>query len=212
MGVAASPTGIRALVLPTATRQAVEKALAPRWRSSLEVRRSGTGGEAGRRRAHRPRSGTSNLERLLREAKRQIERYLGGQSHTVECPLDLSEGTPFQRRVWRVTRRIPYGQVRSYQWVASKVGGTRYARAVGAALKANPVPLLVPCHRVVARDAALGGFSGGLSVKRKLLELEGALALLKQGARPAAMGRRQVQRGAFSPAPGLSRTAGWGSV
>ncbi len=75
--------------------------------------------------------------------------------------------------------RIPYGRVRSYHWIAAKVGGKKYARAVGNALGANPVPLIVPCHRVVAHDGSLGGFSCGLAVKRKLLDLEGTLKQLK---------------------------------
>jgi O-6-methylguanine DNA methyltransferase len=82
--------------------------------------------------------------------------------------------------VWQTALRIPYGRARSYHWIASKVGGKKYARAVGNALGTNPVPLIVPCHRVVAHDASLGGFSGGLKTKRRLLELEGTLPLLKQ--------------------------------
>jgi O-6-methylguanine DNA methyltransferase len=92
--------------------------------------------------------------------------------------------------VWRTALRIPYGRARSYHWIASKVGGRRYARAVGHALGANPLPLIVPCHRVVAHDASLGGFSGGLKTKRRLLELEGTLALLTSGKRRVARGER----------------------
>lgn len=94
-------------------------------------------------------------------------------------PVDLSSGTGFQRRVWRSIERIPYSRVRSYQWVAARVGGKHYARAVGMALGANPVPLLIPCHRIVAQDGSLGGFSCGLNYKRLLLQLEGSLALLR---------------------------------
>jgi methylated-DNA-[protein]-cysteine S-methyltransferase len=108
-----------------------------------------------------------------------VAAYLAGKRHTLDFPIDLSAGTSFQRRVWQTALRIPYGRARSYQWIASKVGGKRYSRAVGNALGANPVPLIVPCHRVVAQDASLGGFSGGLAVKRKLLDLEGTLKQLK---------------------------------
>jgi len=119
-----------------------------------------------------------NLEPVLRDAQRQLRRYLAGRSRALDFPVDLSGGTPFQRKVWQTALRIPYGRVRSYRWIASKIGGTRYARAVGNALGANPVPLIVPCHRVVSQDASLGGFSCGVAVKRKLLDLEGTLKQL----------------------------------
>jgi O-6-methylguanine DNA methyltransferase len=76
-------------------------------------------------------------------------------------------------------QRVPYGKIRSYQWVAARVGGSQYARAVGNAVGANPLPIVIPCHRIVAHDASLGGFSGGLSMKRKLLSLEGTLPMLR---------------------------------
>ena len=76
---------------------------------------------------------------------------------------------------------LPYGKLRSYQWVATRVGGRQYARAVGNAVGANPLPIVVPCHRIVAHDATLGGFSGGLPTKRKLLTLEGTLVQLQHG-------------------------------
>lgn len=161
MGLAASAKGVRAVVLAKPSRPSVERALHP------VVSRNG-----------RPAAGTSAM---LRDAQRQVLSYLAGRSRTLDFPIDLSAGTPFQRRVWRAALRIPYGRARSYRWIASKVGGTRYARAVGNALGSNPVPLIVPCHRVVAHDASLGGFSCGLSVKRNLLELEGTLALLQRG-------------------------------
>ena len=88
-------------------------------------------------------------------------------------------GTPFQRRVWLVLLRVPYGTLRSYQWIASCVGGRHYARAVGSAVCANPLPVMIPCHRIVAQDASLGGFSCDLPMKRKLLKLEGTLFKLR---------------------------------
>ena len=179
MGLAASGKGVRAIVLPKSSRQAVERALAKRPGSKFEVRSLGNGGRAGQREEQNPQPRTSNLERVLREAQQQLHAYLAGASRTLDFPVDLSSGTPFQRRVWRTALRIPYGRARSYQWIASKVGANRAARAVGGALGANPVPLIVPCHRVVAHDASLGGFSGGLPVKRRLLDLEGTLPLLK---------------------------------
>jgi O-6-methylguanine DNA methyltransferase len=116
----------------------------------------------------------------LRDARTQVTAYLAGKRHRLDFPIDLSAGTSFQRRVWQTALRIPYGRARSYQWIASKVGGKRHSRAVGNALGANPVPLIVPCHRVVAQDASLGGFSCGLAVKRKLLDLEGTLSQLRR--------------------------------
>ena len=82
---------------------------------------------------------------------------LPGRRNTFDVPLDLSQGTSFQRQVWRTLQRVPYGKLRSYQWIARRVGGRHYARAVGNAVGANPLPIVVPCHRIVAHDASLGG-------------------------------------------------------
>ncbi len=115
---------------------------------------------------------------LLTEARTQLLAYFEGTRRAFSLPVDMSAGTPFQRKVWKAITRIPYGRVRSYQWVATRVGGKHYARAVGMALGANPVPIVVPCHRIIAQDGSLGGFSCGLPVKRRLLKLEGTLAQL----------------------------------
>jgi len=178
MGLAASAKGVRAIVLAKPSRHAVERALARRPDSTFDVRRSSRATES-KKASSFPEPRTPNPEPILRDAQRQVMRYLAGKSRTLDFPIDLSDGTPFQRRVWQTALRIPYGRARSYQWIASKIGGRRYSRAVGNALGANPVPLIVPCHRVVAHDASLGGFSCGLTVKRKLLDLEGTLSLLK---------------------------------
>lgn len=114
-------------------------------------------------------------------AQAQLLDYIAGKRRTFDVPLDLSRGTVFQRQVWRALLRVPYGKLRSYQWVALRVGGRQYARAVGNAVGANPLPIIVPCHRIVAHDATLGGFSGGLPTKRKLLTLEGTLVQLQRG-------------------------------
>ena len=110
--------------------------------------------------------------RSLGKLIRQLQAYASGKPVRFTAPLDLSAGAPFQRKVWLVLRTIPRGQTRSYAWVAQKIGKPRAARAVGAACAANPVPILVPCHRVVASDGSLGGYSGGLHMKKRLLELE----------------------------------------
>jgi methylated-DNA-[protein]-cysteine S-methyltransferase len=153
MALEATPRGISRIVLPRAGRRAAERAL---------------GAPRAARRSSPPRAATSRLK----EARAQILEFLAGRRRRLAFPLDLSDGTPFQRRVWRAIRAIPYGRVRSYQWAAERVGGARYARAVGLALGANPVPLIVPCHRILASDGSLGGFTGGLATKRRLLALE----------------------------------------
>lgn len=108
-----------------------------------------------------------------REAIRQVLQYLEGKRDVFDLPLDL-RGTPFQRAVWRAVAEIPYGETRSYQRVARSVRRPRAVRAVGAANGANPVPLVVPCHRVIASGGGLGGYGGGLDAKRRLLAMEQA--------------------------------------
>ncbi|MDA1195476.1 MAG: methylated-DNA--[protein]-cysteine S-methyltransferase [Planctomycetota bacterium] len=106
------------------------------------------------------------------DAARVLRDYLGGGPSPTEVPTVLPE-VGFSTRVWRELARIPYGKTRTYGAIARLVRKPRAARAVGQACGRNPVPLLVPCHRVLAADRKLGGFSGGLDTKRLLLELEG---------------------------------------
>jgi O-6-methylguanine DNA methyltransferase len=107
-------------------------------------------------------------------AVQQILEYLGGKRSAFELPLDL-RGTPFQLRVWEALLAIPYGETRSYGDVARALGlPLRAARAVGTANGANPCAIVVPCHRVVAAGGKLGGYGGGLPLKRRLLALEHA--------------------------------------
>lgn len=87
----------------------------------------------------------------------------------------LKGATPFQKKVWKVLQTIPYGETRTYKWVAQKIGKPRAVRAVGQACGANPLPLIIPCHRVVASGGKLGGFSLGVAMKKRLLKLEGIL-------------------------------------
>jgi len=117
--------------------------------------------------------GNNRLEIRLEEFQR--EAYLHGKRQEFDLPLDFDGRTVFHQKVWETLRRIPYGRVRSYGWVARKVGKPQAARAVGAACGANPLPLVVPCHRVVAGDGSLGGFAGGLKLKKRLLVLEGVI-------------------------------------
>lgn len=104
--------------------------------------------------------------------KKTLESYLRGTEHRLDVPLDLAAGTSFQRKVWEAARTIPYGVASSYEDVARRAGYPRASRAVGNALGANPVPIVVPCHRVIHADRSIGGFSSGLTWKRFLLELE----------------------------------------
>jgi methylated-DNA-[protein]-cysteine S-methyltransferase len=157
MGVSETRKGINAVVLPKASRQVVLSELEATAAAALDAQ------------------ATSRLC----EAREQLTEYLAGMRTSFDLPLDLSRGTSFQRKVWRTLRRISYGRLRSYQWVADRVGGRQYARAVGNAVGANPIPIVIPCHRIVAQDASLGGFSEGLPTKRKLLTLEGTLGKLR---------------------------------
>lgn len=106
---------------------------------------------------------------------RQVAEYFEGRRQKFDFEIDFLEGTEFQRRVWRALYSIPYGQVRSYKWVAQTIGSGHGYRAVGAGCGANPVAIIVPCHRVVAHNGKLGGFGYGLEMKQRLLQLEGAL-------------------------------------
>ena len=110
--------------------------------------------------------------RWTEPARKALERYLEGREERLELRLDLAFGTPFQRRVWEAARSIPYGDVVSYADLARRSGYDRASRAVGNALGANPVPIVVPCHRIIHADQSIGGFSSGLIWKRFLLELE----------------------------------------
>jgi methylated-DNA-[protein]-cysteine S-methyltransferase len=111
----------------------------------------------------------------LRETLRQLEEYFAGERLGFSLPLDF-EGEPLQVAVWKAMRDIPYGQTLSYGEIARRIGQPQAARAVGAACGANPLPIVIPCHRVVGADGSLTGFGGGLPTKRFLLALEQRVA------------------------------------
>jgi len=117
--------------------------------------------------------GAGGDEAVLAAAATQLREYFDGTRRAFDLPLDL-EGTPFQRRAWLALAEIPYGETRSYGEQARRLGVPRAARAIGAANGANPLPIILPCHRLVGADGALTGFGGGLDVKRWLLEHEAA--------------------------------------
>ena len=111
---------------------------------------------------------------VLREVRAQLDDYFQGKRREFDLPL-APRGTDFQRAVWRCLRDIPYGETISYAELARRIGKPSAMRAVGAANGRNPLPIVVPCHRVIGADGSLTGFGGGLPTKRFLLELEGAI-------------------------------------
>ncbi len=114
---------------------------------------------------------------LFTDLQERLQAYYSGQRVDFPDRLDLSGATPFQHKVWQAARLIPYGQTRSYGWVAVQIGQPGAVRAVGQALAKNPLPIIIPCHRVLASDGSLGGFSGGIQMKKLLLSLEGISTL-----------------------------------
>jgi methylated-DNA-[protein]-cysteine S-methyltransferase len=110
-------------------------------------------------------------EKPFRDTIARFKDYFSGKKITFPEKLDLSAATAFQRQVWRLTRSVPYGETRSYGWVALNLGKSGAARAVGQALARNRLPVIIPCHRVVG-EGGLGGYSGGVGVKASLLRLE----------------------------------------
>ena len=115
--------------------------------------------------------GPSESSPVLMQCIKQLDEYFAGQRAVFDLPLLLS-GTPFQKKVWRALQKIPYGQTRTYKEMALKIGHTRAFRAVGNANNKNKLPIIIPCHRVVAVDAKHGGFGMGMDKKRYLLDLE----------------------------------------
>ncbi len=111
---------------------------------------------------------------LLRQARGELDEYFAGTRRTFDLPLS-PQGTPFQRQVWLALASIPYGRTESYAQLAARVERPAAMRAVGGANGRNPLPIVLPCHRVIGADGSLTGFGGGLPTKRFLLQLEGAI-------------------------------------
>jgi O-6-methylguanine DNA methyltransferase len=168
-GAVLSPAGLSRLTFPTEPFGLCE-AWAQRWFGGFE--------RSFERPADEPR---------LAALSARLNGYLTRSLVDLSVPLDL-RGTPFQRRVWRALLDIPYGETRSYADVAAAIGRPGAVRAVGLANGANPVPLIVPCHRVVGRDGTLTGYGGGLPLKQRLLELEGVRTIRVRRAVPAPAG------------------------
>ena len=114
---------------------------------------------------------TGKASEMTRRAVKELEEYFQGKRKEFTVPC-VPEGTDFQKRVWEALTRIPYGVTRTYKEIAVEIGNSRASRAVGMANHKNPVPIIIPCHRVIGSDGRLTGYAGGLGVKEFLLNLE----------------------------------------
>ncbi len=152
---AVSRLGVRYLVLPVPVKDQAFQALAKEARDV--------------------KLGPDPKDPLLKRLAGRVREYFQGRQVEWDFKLDYYTATPFQRQVWSVTRTIPYGRTETYGWVARMLGDPDARRAVGQALHMNPLPLVVPCHRVTAARGKLGGFSGGAELKSRLLQLERAI-------------------------------------
>ena len=152
IGLAATERGLRMLTLPVASRETALNAL----------------------REHYPDAPIVPDNDTLLEVARQVRAFLHGELREFAVTLDLRGYSSFSLGVWAATSRIAYGQTRTYRWIAEQTGGAAAGiyQAVGSALGANPVPLIIPCHRVIGSDGSLHGFAGGLQMKAQLLALE----------------------------------------
>jgi O-6-methylguanine DNA methyltransferase len=149
-GVAASEQGICGIVLPRKEKKAVEREL----------------------KAFLPQHETGLQTNTLKKAVRRLTDYFSSKRVVFDLPLDTRLYTSFQQAVWKATAEIPCGETRSYAWIAKKIKRPKAARAVGQALGANPLAIIIPCHRVISSSGSLGGYAGGLVLKQALLELE----------------------------------------
>jgi methylated-DNA-[protein]-cysteine S-methyltransferase len=155
MGIIASQIGLREVILPKPSNTVVYQTVLQKYGIAHETALS-----------------------FLGDLPQRFELYFAGGRVDFPDALDLSNATDFQKSVWKATQTIPYGETRSYNWVAGESGYNRAARAVGQALGKNPFPIVVPCHRVIAGDGNIGGFSGGIGVKKYLLHLENQAVMI----------------------------------
>lgn len=103
---------------------------------------------------------------------RELSAYFKGENFNFSQTVKFLTGTEFEKKVWSTLNEIPFGETRTYKWVAEKIGNPSAVRAVGRALSKNPIPIVIPCHRVIESDGSIGGYSSGVSIKKRLLEME----------------------------------------
>jgi len=108
----------------------------------------------------------------MTRARDELIEYFKKARQEFTCQTVFIEGTDFEKKVWETLKGIPYGETRTYKWLAEKIGKPNAFRAVGNALGKNPIPIIFPCHRVIETDGSIGGYSGGVDIKRRLLEIE----------------------------------------
>jgi methylated-DNA-[protein]-cysteine S-methyltransferase len=155
IGVAVTEQGISRIVLPKMDKNAVLRELKSARCGDQPAETTGSAGVV-----------------ILTKVEKLLRKYFSGDRVSFDVPLDLRYYTPFQQAVWKAAAAIPSGETQSYAWIAKRIRNPKAGRAVGQALGANPVPIVIPCHRVISSAGTLGGFSGGLGMKKKLLELE----------------------------------------
>ena len=151
VGVLASEKGLRRLALPLSSPQQALEAL------------------------HADAKGAHLDSAHFEELRQELETYFSGEYVDFEQDLDLEGAAPFFLSAWAACRSIPRGEIRSYSWLAAEAGSPRALRAAGQAMAHNPVSIIIPCHRVIARNGSLWGYGGGLELKRWLLDLEQAV-------------------------------------
>ncbi len=149
---------------PALSLERLALAASPAGITRISLRRGGSAGTPARE--------AGRAGRLLDQARKELAEYLVGERTFFTVPVDLSRVPEFERAALQVAARIPYGEVRSYKWIAERLGKPEAARAVGNAMAGNPVPIIIPCHRVVKTDGGLGGYSFGTVRKESLLTLE----------------------------------------
>ncbi len=112
------------------------------------------------------------MGRMPESFRRQLTDYFSGQQREFHQDIVFLHGSDFEQKVWLSLRAVPYGETRTYKWLAEKIGNPRAVRAVGRALSRNPVPIVLPCHRIIESDGSIGGYSSGVDMKRRLLDME----------------------------------------
>ena len=120
----------------------------------------------------KPSGITPRQTKISAEVKKELEEYFSEGRTAFSVKTSFAEGTEFEREVWLALAEIPYGETRTYKWVADKIGKPHASRAVGNALGKNPIPIMYPCHRIIESDGSIGGYTPGVDIKRRLLEIE----------------------------------------